>query len=209
MGWQWTVGAGTGRPYGFSRWQVTKRAPGLCNECALHDRCPIQAWPDGDPGPAVAPHPGLRRGTDPDAAAGPEQPHTSADPQAVWLTAESLGDDDPATAAHPGLPAVFVFDEPLLARLRLSAKRLVFLAETLGEVAERRALEVHLGDPRIVLRGRDVAVTFAPVPGFAERARTVLPAQVHPFPWLVRPGSGPLTSYSAWRKALPPGIGPR
>ena len=30
-------------------------------------------------------------------------------------------------------PAVFVFDEPLLDRLRLSAKRLVFIAETLAE----------------------------------------------------------------------------
>jgi len=36
----------------------------------------------------------------------------------VWLTAESLGDADPALAAHADLPAVFVFDEPLLARLR-------------------------------------------------------------------------------------------
>jgi deoxyribodipyrimidine photo-lyase len=30
LGWQWTVGAGTGKPYGFSRWQVDKRAPGMC-----------------------------------------------------------------------------------------------------------------------------------------------------------------------------------
>ena len=34
LGWQWTVGTGSGKPYGFSRWQVEKRAPaavpGLC-----------------------------------------------------------------------------------------------------------------------------------------------------------------------------------
>jgi deoxyribodipyrimidine photo-lyase len=34
-GWQWTVGTATGKPYGFSRWQVEKRAPG----CATPARC--------------------------------------------------------------------------------------------------------------------------------------------------------------------------
>jgi deoxyribodipyrimidine photo-lyase len=34
LNWQWTVGAGTGKAYGFSRWQVEKRAPGLCRRCA-------------------------------------------------------------------------------------------------------------------------------------------------------------------------------
>ena len=60
----------------------------------------------------------------------------------MWLTAESLGDADPALAAHPGLPAVFVFDEPLLRRLALSGKRLVFLAETLADLATRREVAV-------------------------------------------------------------------
>ncbi len=207
LGWQWTVGAGTGRPYGFSRWQVRKRAPGLCRGCSLAQRCPIEAWPDGDPGPAVQRHPDLRRDTDPERTAGPAQPWTSATPEAVWLTAESLGEADPASRAHPDLPAVFVFDEPLLARLRLSGKRLVFLAETLAEIEQQRPLEVYLGDPRIVLRGRAVAVTFAPVPGFAHRAGIVQPAQVHPFDWLVRPGSGPVASYTAWRKGLRSPIG--
>ena len=39
--------------------------------------------------------------------------------------------------AHPELPAVFVFDEPLLRRLRLSYQRLVFLTEALAEIAEQ------------------------------------------------------------------------
>ena len=41
LGWQWTVGAGTGKPYGFARWQVEKRAPGLCKGCALVNLIPI------------------------------------------------------------------------------------------------------------------------------------------------------------------------
>ena len=46
LGWQWTVGAGTGKPYGFARWQVEKRAPGLCAKCPLHRNCPIENFPD-------------------------------------------------------------------------------------------------------------------------------------------------------------------
>ena len=65
--------------------------------------------------------------------AGPTEPEHRGAPDAVWLTAESLGDDDPALAAHPDLPVVFVLDRPLLTRLRLSAKRLVFLVDRLAD----------------------------------------------------------------------------
>jgi len=118
----------------------------------------------------------------------------------VWLTAESLGDADPALSAHPELPVVFVFDEPLLARLRLSSKRLVFLVESLADLATRRALEVYRGQPHEVLACRPVAVTFAPVPGFRRIARRVAPAVVHPYPWLVTPSDGPIGSFSAWQR---------
>ena len=203
LGWQWTVGLGTGRPYGFSRWQVNKRAPGLCRQCPLSDACPIEDWPDQDPGSATAHDPRLRRDDDPERTAGPARPVITQPADVVWLTAESLGEDDPASEAHPELPAVFVFDEPLLARLKLSGKRLVFLTEALAEIATVRDLEVHLGEPRAVLRGRPVAVTFAPVPGFGARAAEIGPAEVYPYPWLVRPGSGALSSFAAWRKRIP------
>ena len=96
---------------------------------------------------------------------------------------------------------MFVLDAPLLARLRLSGKRLVFLAETLADLARRRPLEVHLGHPVEVLEGRDLAATFAPVPGWRSRAARLGPVAVHPYPWLVRPGAGPVTSFSAWRRS--------
>ena len=116
----------------------------------------------------------------------------------MWLTAESLGDADPALAAHPDLPAVFVWDAPMLARLRVSGERLVFLAETLGDLAARRELTVLRGDPVDLLRGRRLAVTFAPVPGFRRRAAAIRPAVVHPWPWLRRPHDGSVASFSAW-----------
>ena len=55
LGWQWTTGAGSGKPYGFSRWQVEKRAPGLCRDCALQRACP-----------AAPARPGEDRVTEPD-----------------------------------------------------------------------------------------------------------------------------------------------
>ncbi|GAA3244576.1 hypothetical protein GCM10017691_50770 [Pseudonocardia petroleophila] len=200
LGWQWSIGAGTGKPYGFSRWQVQKRAPQLCRDCALSDACPIQDWPPDAPADRVDPDPRLRADPDPESTGGPREPAGEGVPDAVWLTAESLGDADPALAAHPDLPAVFVFDEPLLARLRLSGKRLVFLAETLADLGTRRTVQVHRGAVADELAGRAVAVTHAPVPGFASRAAAVGPARVHPWPWLFRPHGGPVTSYSAWRK---------
>jgi deoxyribodipyrimidine photo-lyase len=200
-GWQWTVGTATGEPYGFSRWQVEKRAPGLCGTCRLQADCPIEGWPADPPlGPAEE-HPRLRRDPDPAATAGPRTPQVDGDAEVVWLTAESLGDDDPALTAHPDLPAVFVFDRPLLARLRLSGKRLVFLTETLTDLAGRREVEVHVGDPVEVLAGRRLAATVAPVPGWHRRAAHLEVVARHPWPWLVPPHGGPVTSFSAWRRA--------
>ncbi|MEZ5340788.1 MAG: FAD-binding domain-containing protein [Acidimicrobiales bacterium] len=66
LGWQSTTGIGAAQVYGFSRWQVEKRAAGLCASCELVHACPIENWPGratfrprrypgrafGDPNPA-------------------------------------------------------------------------------------------------------------------------------------------------------------
>ena len=116
------------------------------------------------------------------------------------MTAEILGDRDPAAAAYPDLPVVFVFDEPLLRRLRLSVNRLVFLAQSVAELSTRRDVELWLGDPVEVLRGRRLAATFAPVPGWKSRAARLDVVALHPWPWLQRPRAGSISSYSAWNK---------
>ena len=199
LGWQWTVGTGTGKPYGFSRWQVEKRAPQLCRSCALREACPIQDWPEATRGPSVTGSPV----SGPSApGAGPDSAVLEAEPAAVWLTAESLGDGDPALAAHRDLPVVFVFDEPLLRSLRLSGKRLVFLAESLADLAARREVDVRLGSVPEELADTPLAATFAPVPGFARHSASVTVAALHPWPWLARPVDQRLTSYSAWRKGV-------
>ena len=176
LGWQWTVGTGSGKPYGFSRWQVLKRAPELCRNCALSDNCPIENWPDADAGPAID-GPNLNKVTVP---SGPTSVETEQVAVQVWLTAESLGVSDPALAADPTRPAVFVFDEPLLGKLRLSGKRLVFLAETLGELASTREVEIRRGVVADELAGRSLATTYAPVPGWARISRRLSPTELHP-----------------------------
>ncbi|MPQ99639.1 deoxyribodipyrimidine photolyase [Modestobacter sp. I12A-02628] len=196
LGWQWTVGTGSGKAYGFSRWQVEKRAPELCRGCALARACPIEAWPDSDLGRAV-PGPDLGRAPVP---AGPETVEGPGGAELVWLTAESLGTGDPALAADDDRPAVFVFDEPLLRRLRLSGKRLVFLAETLGELAAQRPVEVRRGVVAEELAGRPLAATWTPVPGWSRIAAHLAPVELHPWRWLVRPGTTSVRSFSAWRR---------
>ncbi len=201
LGWQWTAGLSSAKSYSFSRWQVEQRAAGLCASCdRVHD-CPVESWPESAL-PIGRDEPVSLRSGDDSTVAGPEAPVVQREPSAVWLTAESLGNDDPALVAHPDVPAVFVFDEPLLAALRLSGKRLVFLTETLAELAARRPLELRLGRPEEELKGRDVAVTHAPVPGFLRRSAIIEPAVVHPYPWHFRPNGGSVRSYSAWLRGI-------
>jgi deoxyribodipyrimidine photo-lyase len=200
-GWQWSIGAMTSEAYGFSRWQVERRAAAWCASCPLATRCPIQDWPTATPGEAL--DDGLLR-AGPDLA-GPASAEVAGTPEVVWLTAESLGDRDPALAAWPSTPAVFVFDQRLLDHLRLSTKRLVFLAETLAELAELRPLEVRLGDPVDELQGVPLASTFAPVPGYRRRAAQLDIVATHPYPWARRPSGGDVRSHSAWIRSRAPG----
>jgi len=91
LGWQWTAGTATGRPYAFTRWQVEQRAPGLCQRCERADACPIEKRPEPvamTPRPAPA---ALRRDADLAATSGPPSVFTRSAPERVWLTAESLG----------------------------------------------------------------------------------------------------------------------
>jgi len=204
LGWQWTAGVSSSKPYGFSRWQVNKRAPGLCEQCVHRDDCPIEDWPDDTAPRRRVIDPGLDDETEPEDWAGPRRRVVTGPPDFVWLTAESLGTSDPALVGRPDLPSIFVFDEPLLAHLQLSAKRLIFLVETLAELANDRDLTVMLGDPVDVLSGSHVATTYAPVPGFRAISRQIQPVEMHPWPWLCAPSARSIASFSAWRRTAKP-----
>ena len=112
LGWQWVTGAGSSKPYGLSRRQVERRAPGVCASCELRNSCPIEQWPSDPIVEPVVRVDLMRLDPTPDLTAGPREIVRDGAASAVWLTAESLGRRDPALANHPELPVVFVFDEP-------------------------------------------------------------------------------------------------
>lgn len=199
LGWQWTVGTGTGKPYGFARWQVQKRAPQLCGSCALKSKCPIQEFPEELLLDAAPFEDLLLSDPDLEATTGPRIVQENRTPTTVLLTVDSLGDADPALVANPDLPVAFVFNENALRKLQLSSKRIYFYLETLQDLSNRRELTVYLGDPYEFTRQNSVSITHAPVPSFVKFTEL---AQVHPFPWLKSPHPLSIRSFSAWRGKL-------
>lgn len=199
LGWQWTVGAGTGKPYGFAKWQVDKRAPGLCSRCSLRSNCPIKEFPDESSPPSLDHDPILDTDFDVSATTGPRTPLRTRKPDFVLLTIDSLGDNDSALVENPDLPAVFVFNKEALQKLQLSSRRLAFYVQTLQDLNSRREVQVFLGDPYQFARDNSVAVTYAPVPSF-KKFNDV--AELHPYPWLKIPHAGSVRSFSSWRNHL-------
>ncbi len=199
LGWQWTRGSGTGKPYGFARWQVEKRAPELCKQCTLKNNCPIQEFPQEKTPIQLPKDPLLDSDPNLDKTTGPLTPIQNSRPDYVLLTIDSLGDADPALAANPNLPVVFVFNEPALKKLQLSSKRIGFYLETLKELKERKDLTVYLSNPYEFAKDHKVAVTYAPVPSFKKFTNL---AQIHPYPWFKKPISASVRSYSSWRNKI-------
>lgn len=199
LGWQWTVGAGTGKPYGFSKWQVDKRAPGLCAKCSLVGNCPVAEFPEETTLAHSTNNDRLDVDLDLAATRGPVTPVLNKNAEYVLLTIDSLGDADPAMVAHPELPVVFVFNQSALRKLQLSSHRIAFYLQTLQDLSARRDIRVYLGDPYQFATDHAVAVTFAPVPSFKKFKDL---AEVYPFPWLRMPHAGSVKSFSSWRKNL-------
>ncbi len=198
LGWQWTVGS-AGKPYGFARWQVEKRAPGLCFKCPLKKNCPIEQFPDEVQLPSIERLDLLSHDGQLERTTGPTQVLKFAEPQEVLITIDSMGDADAALQAHPSLPAIFVFNRDALAKLQLSSKRIHFYLETLTDLANRREVRVYLGSPYEYAKSHAVAVTYAPVPSFAKFEHV---AELHPYPWLKKPHAGNVQSFSAWRNKV-------
>lgn len=199
LGWQWTVGTGTGKPYGFARWQVQKRAPGLCNSCALKNACPIENFPADQELSPLQPDDLLAFDPNPEKTSGPLTSMQNSKPETVMLTIDSLGDGDPALVANSELPVSFVFNQSALGKLQLSSKRIFFYIETLQDLADRRDVKVFLGDPVKFAAENKVAITHAPVPSFAKFHSL---AEIHPYQWLRKPHDASVKSFSSWRAKL-------
>ena len=199
LGWQWVMGGQTGKLYGFAQSQVKNRAPSLCQNCTLQYRCPIQTWPDEsgfskisqDTNINILKKFGPREITD-----------SGTKPEIVWLTGESLGDDDPAMKANPGLPVLFIFDEVLLKKLKLSTKRINFLLDTLKELSAKRELLILLDDPKSILKNYKFTSTHACVPKYKKIINVIKPELEFPTRRLAEPIDFYPMSYSSWKKKI-------
>jgi len=239
LSWQWVASSFSSKPYLFNRANLERYGGGpFCAGCAAAaaGACPFEASYEqlqarlfAEPAPS----------TDPVAAGSPSgsvAPSSSAGgaPAAglpsrpiLWIHGEALGPANPALRAHPGRPALFVFDDALIAghpatsgdgaaaggaASPLSLKRLAFLQECLLELP----VAIRRGDVAAELlafarrHGADGIVTSAGVdPRFeAIRARlaAALPVQVlapEPFVALAE-GEADLGRFGRyWRRAEP------
>ena len=82
--------------------------------------------------------------------------NNSIKPSFVWITGESIGDNDPAMSHYQELPVIFIFDIELLSKLQLSTKRINFLLDCLKEINNKRELQVHLTNPNDYLLNKNL-----------------------------------------------------
>ncbi|WP_390625500.1 FAD-binding domain-containing protein [Vulcanococcus limneticus] len=208
LSWQWVASCFSTKPYLFNRANLERYGGDrFCRGCraAAAGTCPFEASYEqlqarlfGEQAPARSPSdsvgPPVKGGAAPAAALpSPARP-------VLWIHGEALGPANPALRAHPGRPALFVFDDALIAghttttsgdgaaaggaASPLNLKRLAFLQECLLELP----VTIRRGDGAAELlafaqrHGADAIVTSAGVdPRFeAIRARlaAALPVQV-------------------------------
>ena len=199
LGWHWVMGSQTGKVYGFSKFQVQKRAKKLCDECELNYNCPISEWPES----VEVTKKNIDILTDVYKNFGPQEIKTNdKNPEFVWITAESLGDDDPSMKYFSTLPVVFIFDIKLLNNIKISTKRINFLLDCLKEISLKRDLSVLIDDPLIYLKNKSFASTFAPVPKYKKITKFNKPLYEFPAQRLAQPIDFYPNSFSSWKKRI-------
>ena len=129
----------------------------------------------------------------------------------LWIHGEALGPANPALQAHPGRPAVFVFDEALIREQAISLKRLGFLYECLlelpvsirkGDVAEQVLAFARQHQADGVITSAAVDPRFALIRSAIEHELAITVLEPEPFVALNTPAN--LQRFSRyWRQAEP------
>lgn len=179
LGWQWVASTWRTYPYLWNRDNLIKYAgERYCSACPLaQDGCPFDAayaalsarlfaGKTAAPGETGALDPARLQAVPWEPPPTPEVvPNT-----VVWVHGDRLSPTHEALVSHPGQPAVFVWDDPLLRQWEISAKRQTFIHECLQE------LPVHVlrGDVATEVErfarahgANTVATTPSPSPRFA------------------------------------------
>jgi len=259
LSWQWVASAFSNKPYFFNRANLERFSSGrYCGSCPAAARggagvsggCPFEASYEGLhvllflPQETAGDQSGSLQSGGQGAGATPggnarstalEKPAVSGPPPQrplVWVHGEALGPANPALLAHPGAPAVFVFDRELIeghtattgGHLQwgqsgevapLAPGRLRFLQECVAElpvavrqgdvVTELLAAATAI-DADGIITSRGVDPRFAAI---VKQLAVVLPVSLlEPEPFLqlpqLGPGSPDLRRFSRyWRKAEP------
>lgn len=127
----------------------------------------------------------------------------------IWVHADCLSPYSPAFSAYPGAPALFIWDEELLASYQLSLKRIVFIYECLLElpVTIRRGAVVSELLAFAAEHAADAVITVAsPSPRFQALRTSIsqqLPVTVLPVePFAVAQGKLDLKRFSRYWRAV-------
>ena len=185
LSWQWVASTFSHKPYLFNRENLERFTHGVyCEQCPLRGRCELDAGYETLAERLFAP------GREPDPTSQSEARQAAASVEASdWSTTEYDNDEldggvdgviwihgdclDPHSAALRGTadtPAIWVWDEQLLATQQISLKRIVFLNECLLELP----VTICRGDvAREVLRfagsaAGDVVTMGSVSPGFQQ-----------------------------------------
>ena len=227
LSWQWVASSFSHKPYVFNRANLERYSNGsFCRSCERHQQgCPFEASYEELTAELFKPLPSSREQNTQELNSrelsnGGAKSLTFSRP-ILWIHGDGLGQANPALVAHPGQPALYVFDTELLAGRSpttgdptnkaepVSLKRIGFLYECLLELP----ISLRQGDVAAEVlgfarsHGGDGIITSASVdPRMAAICQTLeqhLPVQVlagEPFVQLDRePDLGRFSRY--WRHA--------
>ena len=104
--------------------------------------------------------------------------------------------------ANPNLPVIFIFDEILLKKIKLSSKRIIFLLDTLRELSAKKELSIFVDDPKIILKNYKYSVTHACVPKYRNITKSNQPEVEFPTSRLAEPIDFYPKSSTSWKKKI-------
>ena len=157
LSWQWVASTFASKPYFFNRENLERYTAGAyCRTCPHANpkarTCPFDydyealeqtLFPRLHSSESTMPAPPTPFERPAGAAAEPSRQGTGQ--PLLWIHTDSLNPASPMLTAHPGSPAVFVWDTEWLTQANITLKRIVFLAECLQELPA--ALDLRHGDP--------------------------------------------------------------
>ena len=213
LSWQWVASTFSHKPYIFNRANLEKYAgSAYCQSCPLRAGCPLD---DSYEALAARLFPRMSGGEAVDSGPLPavDGEHGTATAQVhgqtvVWVHGDMLSPRSVALQAQPGAPAIWVWDDELLAAQRISLKRIVFLYECLLElpvVIRRGDVAAEVLDFARAAGARTIVTAASPSPRFATIRRLLeqeMPVAVlHESPFAAAPRALDLRRFSRyWRK---------